>query len=40
MAEACTNGVDTGFVALGYAKVAVLGGVCGRGRNPTPSSPR
>lgn len=26
MAEACTNGVDTGFVALGYAKVAVLGG--------------
>lgn len=29
MAEACTNGVDTGFVALGYAKVAVLGIVQG-----------
>ena len=25
MTEACTNGVDTGFVALGYAKVALLG---------------
>ena len=25
MANACTNGIDTGFVALGYAKVAVLG---------------
>jgi undecaprenyl-diphosphatase len=25
MAEACTQGIDTGFVALGYAKVAVLG---------------
>jgi undecaprenyl-diphosphatase len=25
MASACTNGIDTGFVALGYAKVAVLG---------------
>ena len=25
MAEACTQGVDTGFVALGYGKVAVLG---------------
>jgi undecaprenyl-diphosphatase len=25
MADACTSGVDTGFVALGYAKVAVLG---------------
>jgi undecaprenyl-diphosphatase len=25
MASACTNGIDTGFVSLGYAKVAVLG---------------
>jgi undecaprenyl-diphosphatase len=25
MADACTQGIDTGFVALGYAKVAVLG---------------
>ena len=25
MADTCTQGVDTGFVALGYAKVAVLG---------------
>jgi undecaprenyl-diphosphatase len=29
MSEACTNGVDTGFVALGYFKVAVLGVVQG-----------
>ena len=29
MAEACTQGVDTGFVALGYAKVAALGVVQG-----------
>ncbi|HUI14177.1 MAG TPA: undecaprenyl-diphosphate phosphatase [Xanthobacteraceae bacterium] len=29
MTEACTHGVDTGFVALGYAKVAVLGVVQG-----------
>jgi undecaprenyl-diphosphatase len=29
MAEVCTQGVDTGFVALGYAKVAVLGVVQG-----------
>ena len=29
MAEACTQGVDTGFVALGYAKVAFLGVVQG-----------
>lgn len=29
MAVACTNGVDTGFVALGYAKVALLGVVQG-----------
>jgi undecaprenyl-diphosphatase len=29
MADACTNGVDTGFVALGYFKVAVLGVVQG-----------
>lgn len=29
MSDACTNGVDTGFVALGYAKVAVLGVVQG-----------
>jgi undecaprenyl-diphosphatase len=29
MAEVCTRGVDTGFVALGYAKVAVLGVVQG-----------
>jgi undecaprenyl-diphosphatase len=29
MASACTNGIDTGFVALGYAKVAVLGVVQG-----------
>jgi hypothetical protein len=25
MAEVCTQSVDTGFVALGYAKIAVLG---------------
>src|SRR5947209_9410191 len=25
MAAACTEGLDTGFVALGYAKVALLG---------------
>jgi undecaprenyl-diphosphatase len=29
MPEACTSGIDTGFVALGYAKVAVLGLVQG-----------
>jgi undecaprenyl-diphosphatase len=29
MAESCTQGIDTGFVALGYAKVAVLGVVQG-----------
>jgi undecaprenyl-diphosphatase len=29
MADACTNGVDTGFVALGYFKVAILGVVQG-----------
>ncbi len=29
MASACTNEIDTGFVALGYAKVAVLGVVQG-----------
>jgi undecaprenyl-diphosphatase len=29
MADTCTRGVDTGFVALGYAKVAVLGVVQG-----------
>jgi undecaprenyl-diphosphatase len=29
MAEACIGGIDTGFVALGYAKVAVLGVVQG-----------
>lgn len=29
MASGCTNGVDTGFVALGYAKVAALGVVQG-----------
>jgi len=29
MVEVCTRGVDTGFVALGYAKVAVLGIVQG-----------
>src|SRR5580704_15575913 len=29
MANACTNRIDTGFVALGYAKVAVLGVVQG-----------
>ncbi len=29
MADACTQGVDTGFVALGYGKVAVLGIVQG-----------
>jgi undecaprenyl-diphosphatase len=29
MSEACTNGVDTGFVALGYFKVAILGVVQG-----------
>ena len=25
MATACTNGIDTGFIALGYEKVAILG---------------
>lgn len=29
MTEACTQGVDTGFVALGYARVALLGVVQG-----------
>ena len=29
MVEVCTRGVDTGFVALGYAKVALLGVVQG-----------
>src|SRR5450755_4806484 len=29
MADVCTRGNDTGFVALGYAKVAVLGVVQG-----------
>jgi len=29
MASACTSGIDTGFVSLGYAKVAVLGVVQG-----------
>ncbi len=29
MASACTQGIDTGFVALGYAKVGVLGIVQG-----------
>src|SRR5580698_9819005 len=29
MSEACTNGIDTGFVALGYFKVAILGVVQG-----------
>jgi len=29
MATACTSGIDTGFAALGYAKVAVLGVVQG-----------
>jgi undecaprenyl-diphosphatase len=29
MADVCTQGVDTGFVALGYAKVALLGVVQG-----------
>jgi undecaprenyl-diphosphatase len=29
MAGVCTEGIDTGFVALGYAKVAVLGVVQG-----------
>jgi len=29
MADACTQGVDTGFVALGYVKVAMLGVVQG-----------
>ena len=29
MADVCIRGVDTGFVALGYAKVAVLGVVQG-----------
>ena len=28
-AEVCTQGLDTGFVSLGYAKVAVLGVVQG-----------
>jgi len=29
MADACTQGLDTGFVTLGYAKVAILGVVQG-----------
>ena len=29
MSEACTNGIDTGFVALGYFKVTILGIVQG-----------
>ncbi|AYG63293.1 undecaprenyl-diphosphate phosphatase [Rhizobium jaguaris] len=29
MAETCTQGIDTGFVALGYAKTAILGVVQG-----------
>ncbi len=29
MAEVCTQGVDTGFVALGYGKVAILGVIQG-----------
>jgi undecaprenyl-diphosphatase len=29
MVEVCTRGIDTGFVALGYAKVAFLGVVQG-----------
>ncbi|GAC1043695.1 undecaprenyl-diphosphate phosphatase [Rhizobium sp. No.120] len=29
MADVCTQGVDTGFVALGYAKIAILGIVQG-----------
>ncbi len=29
MTEACTQGIDTGFVMLGYAKVALLGAVQG-----------
>ena len=29
MASSCTQGLDTGFVALGYGKVAVLGVVQG-----------
>ena len=29
MVEVCTREVDTGFVALGYVKVAVLGVVQG-----------
>src|SRR5476649_1168449 len=29
MAEVCTQGIDTGFVTLGYAKVAALGVVQG-----------
>src|SRR5258708_36313222 len=29
MADACSQGIDTGFVALGYGKVAVLGVVQG-----------
>ena len=29
MSAACTQGVDIGFVALGYGKVAILGVVQG-----------
>ena len=29
MSDVCANGIDTGFVALGYAKVAILGVVQG-----------
>ena len=29
MADVCTQGVDTGFIALGFAKVALLGVVQG-----------
>src|SRR5476649_881476 len=29
MADVCTRGIDTGFIALGYAKVVLLGVVQG-----------
>ena len=34
MAGICTQGIDTGFVALGYTKVAALGGPAGNKRAP------
>ena len=34
MASTCTQGIDTGFAALGYTKVAALGVLQGNNRAP------